>query len=353
MRRDKEKIIVFGTGSYMKSKLDVLKEKYNIVKFSDNNKENWGKIIENVNVIDPCEILEYNFDYIVIASMYWFEIGKQLIEMGIENKKILLLQNFTPYSNEEELFFKTGKEKFFIDESGDACYTNGINIISINSVDDYYIIKEIWGETVYDFFHYCNNEEKYVVFDIGMNIAAATLYFAERNNVKNVFSFEPFKKTFEQAIHNIEKNIEIKQKIKPFNYGLSNKNDIVDVFFDNSKKSAMSTLIEVNVKGKFNNCSKDKVNVKNAADVIKKIMNEEKSIVKYVLKMDCEGEEYNIFDTLKKNDIIGKFDIIMLEWHYKGSEMLEEVLKERGFSYFKFIRDKDTGLIYAIKNKYR
>lgn len=82
-------------------------------------------------------------------------------------------------------------------------------------------------------------------------------------------------------------------------------------------------------------------------------MNEEKSIVKYVLKMDCEGEEYNIFDTLKKNDIIGKFDIIMLEWHYKGSEMLEEVLKERGFSYFKFIRDKDTGLIYAIKNKYR
>lgn len=47
-----------------------------------------------------------------------------------------------------------------------------------------------------------------------------------------------------------------------------------------------------------------------------------------ILKMDCEGYEYNLLD--EDEEILRRFRMIQIEYHY-GYEKLEEKLKKAGF----------------------
>ena len=69
-----------------------------------------------------------------------------------------------------------------------------------------------------------------------------------------------------------------------------------------------------------------------------------------VLKLDCEGEEYNILADLVKNKLLDKIDFIMLEWHYGGKESILEYLDESGFSYWLTDKNQHMGMIYAYRS---
>lgn len=84
-------ILIFGSGRTSKNFLRILSNDVNLIGFSDNNqalhkKKFYGKI-----VYPPSEISELDFDYIIVASMHYNEIIKQLTEfIGVPREKILV-----------------------------------------------------------------------------------------------------------------------------------------------------------------------------------------------------------------------------------------------------------------------
>ena len=47
---------------------------------------------------------------------------------------------------------------------------------------------------------------------------------------------------------------------------------------------------------------------------------------KKIVKIDCEGSEYEIFDQLDKNNQITTFDYYLIEWHIKGPKQITDIL---------------------------
>lgn len=83
-------ILIFGTGDGSRKMIKYISRKYKISAYIDNNKEKIGSLFRGKLIISPTDISEYKYDYIFIGSMYFREIQKQLMDIGIENKKICL-----------------------------------------------------------------------------------------------------------------------------------------------------------------------------------------------------------------------------------------------------------------------
>lgn len=92
----------------------------------------------------------------------------------------------------------------------------------------------------------------------------------------------------------------------------------------------------------------EQIEVKKASDIFAPIINQY-SMYNIVLKMDCEGEEYNILEELSQSRLLEKIKFIMLEWHYRGNKVILEMLKRAEFSWWCSYKDDDMGLIYAYK----
>jgi hypothetical protein len=99
----KTKILIFGTGSGSVKALELIDLfKTEIVAYIDNDTAKQGKFINDIPIIKPGEIKKLNYDYIIIASIYYSEIATQLYELGVERKKIVKIfekQN-TKFRNE-------------------------------------------------------------------------------------------------------------------------------------------------------------------------------------------------------------------------------------------------------------
>jgi phosphorylcholine metabolism protein LicD len=86
-------IIIFGTGKFAEEAFHFynLQDKINILNFSDNDKAKQNTFFNNIKVIKPTDILNIPFDEILIASSFDDEINTQLLNMGIDKKKIITL----------------------------------------------------------------------------------------------------------------------------------------------------------------------------------------------------------------------------------------------------------------------
>ena len=149
---------------------------------------------------------------------------------------------------------------------------------------------------------YENGGLKDAVFvDVGSCIGDSALFSAQNNNIKAVYSFEPFKETFEKAVKNINLNPELKEKIKIYNYGLGNESKELEVTIYKDDPIANST--NEFFKEKINKVSNDivKVKIRKSSDVLKEIIKENPNSP-IILKMDIEGSEFDCFDYIEKNN---------------------------------------------------
>lgn len=80
-----ENIILFGASTLGIKHYKSFKNKNSNIFFSDNDEDKWGKIIEGVQVISPKDILNFKNPNVIITSMYYKDIQRQLIKMGIYN----------------------------------------------------------------------------------------------------------------------------------------------------------------------------------------------------------------------------------------------------------------------------
>jgi hypothetical protein len=83
-------ILLFGTGSGCDNFEEIIDHsKVNILAYIDNNQQKQGSLCHGKIIIPPSGIKDYKYDYIVIVSMYVLSITKQMLDLGIEDMKIL------------------------------------------------------------------------------------------------------------------------------------------------------------------------------------------------------------------------------------------------------------------------
>ena len=91
----KPKVFIFGAGESGKSASLHVYSNCEILGFIDNNSSKWNENFQGKKVYDPSILTSYNYDYVIIASMYEHEILHQLTEQGINSDKIILPGNYT------------------------------------------------------------------------------------------------------------------------------------------------------------------------------------------------------------------------------------------------------------------
>lgn len=169
-------------------------------------------------------------------------------------------------------------------------------------------ISAVFGNEEYSFLD-AQNE---IVVDIGANIGDTSIYFAS-NNAKKIIGIEPYPYSYNMARKNIKKN-NLEDKIILLNAGYGEDGTVkVNPNFENSIGSDLKSFNEG-------------MNIKILS--LKTLLNDY-HIDNAVLKMDCEGCEYNLLK--EDNDTLKKFKKMQIEYHY-GYEKLKEKLEDAGFT---------------------
>lgn len=220
--------------------------------------------------------------------------------------------------------------------------------ISDKSDHPFYLVKEVFVKNEYNLIL----RKESILFDIGMNRAAASLLFATNNNIKYIYAYEPFKPTVESAKRNLELNPQLSKKITVFNYGLGKEEATLELPYMANATGGMSTTHDVC--GGAKNITRETVIVKDVAKEIAPVLEENKN--KYVIvKCDCEGAEFDIFERLNEKDILRNIDVVMMEYHFEDPERLVNILAKNGFAIqLKTGSSKSkTGYIYAVRTAER
>lgn len=106
-----KRIIIFGTSvSAEKIYCNIKKDAAEIIAFLDNDQKKQGKLFHEVNIVSPAEGVKLEFDYIVIASGKYDIMGRQLVKLGVDERKILPYFAFhhADYDNFREIFHMEG-----------------------------------------------------------------------------------------------------------------------------------------------------------------------------------------------------------------------------------------------------
>jgi len=171
--------------------------------------------------------------------------------------------------------------------------------IKLLGVDNSGDIPSIYVDEEYSFLPV---KEK-IVIDIGSNIGDSAIYFCLRGAQK-VIGLDPYQKNYNFALKNIEIN-GLSKNVEILLAGCSNKTANVLTETEDEKNTQNLKLITL--------------------DEILKIYN----ITNAILKIDCEGCEYDIILSTP-DEILRKFTHIQIEYHY-GYKNLKTKLEKCGF----------------------
>jgi len=221
----------------------------------------------------------------------------------------------------------------------------GIKVL-IKSRDDLQLISEIFRQSAYKF----EIKGEVCAIDVGMNVGMASLYFARMPQVSAVHSFEPFSRPFQRALENFALNPEIRGKINPNNFGLAGKTEKLEV------RCWDDATLSTSIRGGDGPII-DRISVKDATEALKPIIESASDDkLRIVLKLDCEGSEFAILESLDNAGMLKKVNIVMMEWHkWWSAELTNETivgrLSAKGFITFDFLHldNPDASLIYASR----
>ena len=202
--------------------------------------------------------------------------------------------------------------------------------------DMHYILNEIFYQKVYNNDFVCVAEND-IVFDIGFNYGFFTLD-ALTYKPKKVIGFEPNPKLVK-----LFNQLEI-QSVELHKAAVSDKTGTT-IFYENDFSGKSSIHSDVNSDTKLDSYE---VNIYSFNDVAK-----EYDVIDY-LKVDCEGAEYEIFESMPKEFLTNRIRKIALEFHHNINDTkvvnLISKIKECGFEIKIDYKDGDvTGMLYARK----
>lgn len=102
-----EDIIVFGRGSYYKSKETELKRIYSVIAFIDNSVTKEEELSDNgIPIYNPMKIDNLPTVPIFIMSVHFFQMTEQLISLGVDETRIRFGNVIAPYYDNGEKAFQ-------------------------------------------------------------------------------------------------------------------------------------------------------------------------------------------------------------------------------------------------------
>jgi hypothetical protein len=235
-----------------------------------------------------CMIIKTYFDFVLLLKARY----NNYLSVGYKWKKkqfpiIAVLRNGTQkrLSSQEEIWF----------DIRNIAYDKEKDIVTIGG------LKFRGGTTKGDIINiFVNNEYEFlpligrIVVDIGANIADSSLYFI-RQGAKKVYAFEPDRALYELAIENVSLN-------------------------------SMSDRIETIFAG----CSSNPSSGSYPPFLSLKEMVESYKIAPDLLKIDCEGCEYDVILSTSC-EVLKSFNDIIVEYHY-GFRRIKKKLEKCGFT---------------------
>jgi FkbM family methyltransferase len=220
-------------------------------------------------------------------------------------------------------------------QGNDLLYVIGDIKMKVTTSEEIFIIHEIFIQCCYSI----AAPWTFNVFDIGMNVGYASLFFAGSQRVNKVYGFEPFPPTFEDARTNFNLNPALSGKLVLHNFGLGARSEKRNLVYSRDFKGKNSTS-EGGMEGS------QEVEIRNALQVFGEIIDRSPQ-EQYFVKMDCEGAEFEIIESLKGGIPQQIFGFI-IEWHYHNPKPIVNALVAQGYK----VQQRgttDIGLITAFR----
>jgi FkbM family methyltransferase len=193
---------------------------------------------------------------------------------------------------------------------------------------------------------YGNIPNDSTIIDIGGNIGVFALYALNDTNNVLVYCYEPVPKTYTLLLENIKLN-HFNKKIIPIQKAVSGKSGRTKLFL--GVGSPFHSLC--NTTGPRKDINKNTINI--ATTSLKDVFDKNKIATCDILKIDCEGSEFDIlFNTPKA--YFDKIKEIRMEYHLLGQKnanlkKLIKFLQQNDFKIVKLYNDsKAIGNIWLI-----
>ncbi len=246
------------------------------------------------------------------------------------NRLLILLESIQIVKNWYILplvYFKIYKKKYYI-----LKLKNGKKIKLRNNSTDIHTFTNIW---IIEEYSQIGNKKKEIIIDIGAHIGLFSIY-ALKCDPKEIIAFEPIKENYDLLKENVLLNkIE---NIKCYNVAVSDEKLEVEIYF-NQDFAAHSLIKKEGHSRKVKSMS------------LKNIFDKNEISECDILKLDCEGSEYTIFETLP--DIYyNKIKKIIMEYHifdsnYKYLEKLKNKLEKMNFILKINPTNENMGMLYT------
>ncbi|MEZ4103686.1 MAG: FkbM family methyltransferase [Candidatus Paceibacterota bacterium] len=201
---------------------------------------------------------------------------------------------------------------------------NPDDISSISAI----VVKNEYGK---DF----NKNNNWTIIDIGANKGFFSLY-ASKNPSNIIFSYEPITETYNELRDNIDLNK--KNNVYTFNLGVAGKDGYRDFSYEDDKSILSSMIFDVGSESK---------SAKVQCITLKNLFTSNNLEKVDLLKMDCEGSEFEILYGTD-NSILSRIKRIRMEYHNSPKEeaynidKLSLYLNKNGFRLTKKIQSNQT-----------
>jgi len=202
---------------------------------------------------------------------------------------------------------------------------------------DFYVLTNVWLLEEYNSKKIQIRKDD-IIIDIGAHIGLFTIYVSQFCTNGRIYCYEPIKENYDLLAYNIELN-NIKNTII-FQKAVTDKSSVVRMFL-NQDAAAHSVFTE----------SDEYVDIESVS--LKDIFDSNEIKKCDLLKLDCEGSEYIILNSLPDSyfEYIKK---IVMEYHMadKKPDLLQNLIEKLSVLNYKLDIRKNTdhsGIIFAIK----
>ncbi len=229
-------------------------------------------------------------------------------------------------------------------EEGALALTLGDLRFRARQYPDIDVLTEVFVRELYEFSH----PREVVVWDIGMNVGAATLAFARDPHVVAVHGYELFPPTFENALENFRLNPGVAAKIKPVAAGVGDRDATLELPYSAEFKGVMGFEAPTYVDRAA--MKRHPVTVRNAASCLRDIVAAHPGR-DVLLKMDCEGAEEAILASLDREPSLEAVALVLMEWHERERlARVSAILRRHGYSFARNTeRATASGMLYAFR----
>jgi FkbM family methyltransferase len=283
-------------------------------------------IDDNTNLVVHKSILPLKKD-----SYWWISTG------DVNAKRLKNVTFSIQYNNEshQEKIKLFGQNRFLV--------INSKQIKLSNCGDDLFpIVCEIFFDKVYerDFVKLSIDD---VVVDVGANYGVFSLY-SQMFNPKKVYAIEPIKSTFKKMKNNLKE-----YGVVCVNKAISDKNGYET--FALTDVNGNNFLIK-NSEG-FHPSEQIGEEIVETTTINQLISDYEIEKIDF-LKVDCEGGELDLFETIDKEYLKNNVHKIAIEYHSeKILNRITEILTENNFIIEDTLGSSLVGLIYSYNNNFK